>query len=59
MTERDDNPVIVATFLMQSDAERFINSFPCDLGYKITKLKAWNKPWPEMILEIKEGLENV
>lgn len=59
MTERDDNPVIVATFLMQSDAERFIKSFPCDVSYKIKELKTWNKSWPEMIIEIKEGLKNV
>jgi hypothetical protein len=59
MSERDDNPIIVATFLMQSDAERFIKSFPYETGFKVTELKTWDKSWPEMVIEIKESLENV
>ena len=55
MTERDDNPVIVATFLRRSDAERF---FHYETDYKVAELKTWNKSWPEMVIEIKESLEN-
>ena len=53
-----DEPVMIAAFLMRSDATTFLNSQTITTGYKILEVSAWEQ-WTQVRTKMNKALDKV